>query len=58
MLKRKKKKIPLKELSKVLGISIGSISQYETGRIGLRQENRIAYEQYIDNKNTDIDKEN
>lgn len=45
---RKEKKITLKEIANAIGVSIQAISQYETGKMGLKKENLEAYQKYIE----------
>lgn len=50
MLMRKEKGVTHKEVAEMIGVSQSAISQYETGRIMLKRDKRLAYEEYIDNK--------
>ncbi|WP_038112164.1 helix-turn-helix domain-containing protein [Tuberibacillus calidus] len=48
LLKRKKKKITAKQISKALGISQSLISMYENDVANMSKEKIAAYEHYID----------
>lgn len=55
MLRRKKKRITLSEISKAIGLSSHSaLSQYETYKLSsLKKETLDAYKAYIDSKEVD-----
>lgn len=50
MIKRRKKKITLTELSKHVQVSISALSQYESGKMSLSKDKLEAYIYYINNK--------
>ncbi|QNG61986.1 helix-turn-helix transcriptional regulator [Bacillus sp. PAMC26568] len=50
LLKRRTKKIRMKELAKYIGCSQSLISRYETNICGMSKEHIQRYREYIDSK--------
>ena len=51
IIKRKQKKILLKDLAEYIGCSIPHISQWENNKSNMVQEKEQKYYEYIDNTN-------